>query len=167
MYIGSAQDVPMPTTQPGYTDITINSVIVEYRLNGGPWRPAIATDGAFDSSHEDFKFVPLLCQNATYLIEARAINSVGHVSSTASDTLTVSSTIPCRSVFLPTIMVNYGSGALQSGTRPGTEPIPSSRHFRHLTCLTHDRWRVRSEPRAGRKSVSDYLYTHCLERLHC
>jgi hypothetical protein len=113
-YTGSAQDIPVHTTHPDYVDVTINDVTVEYRVDGGPWHPAVPTDGSFDSFYEEFTFAPLLCQNATYLVEAHAVNSVGHASPIASDTLTVSSPTPCRMVYLPTVMRNYGTGGRAS-----------------------------------------------------
>lgn len=119
-YTGSAQDIPFHTTHPDYVDVTINDISVEYRVDGGPWHPATPADGAFDSPYEEFTFTPLFCQNGAYLVEARAINAVGHTSSTAGDTLTVSSTDACWYAYLPLVMRNYGAGS-----QAATELIPA------------------------------------------
>ncbi len=111
-YTGTAEDIPLHTTNSDYADITVNHVRVEYRINGGSWYSATATDGAFDSYQEAYTFAPLLCQNGTYQIDARAINSVGHISPFVSDTLTVSSSNPCLKAYLPTVMNNYQGGTL-------------------------------------------------------
>jgi hypothetical protein len=122
-YIGMAEDIPLHTTNSNYVDITINRVRVEYRVNGGSWYSAVASDGAFDSYLEAYTFAPLLCQNGTYQIDARAINSVGHISSVVSDILTVASSTPCRKTYLPVAMKNYQSGmALANPASTAAQP---------------------------------------------
>jgi hypothetical protein len=119
-YIGVAEDVPLHTTNSNYADVSINHVRVEYRINNGPWYSATSADGAFDSYYEAYTFAPLLCQNGTYQIDARAINSVDHISSIASDTLTVASSTPCSKTYLPIMMKSYQSGMALANPAPAT-----------------------------------------------
>lgn len=119
-YTGIAEDIPLHTANSNYVDVTVNHVRVEYRLNSGSWYSATATDGAFDSYHESYTFAPLLCQNAVYQIDARTINSVGHVSPIVNDTLTVSSSNPCRKIYLPMLMNNNQSGTSLTNLDPTT-----------------------------------------------
>jgi hypothetical protein len=124
-YTGVAEDIPLHTTNSNYVDVTINHVRIEYRINSGSWYSATATDGAFDSYHEAYTFAPLLCQNGAYRIDARAVNSVGHISSIVSDTLTVSSSNPCRKIYLPVVMNNYQSGtSLANPASTAAQPSP-------------------------------------------
>lgn len=130
-YTGSAEDFPFPSGnptptfwRPSYDDATINDVSVEYRVNGGPWQSATPADGAFDSPYEEFTFTPLLCENATYLIEARAVNAVGHTSDIANDTLTVSSTEVCEYKYLPVAIRDQGTRAAGPSPSP-TPPVCS------------------------------------------
>jgi hypothetical protein len=96
-YTGNAQEVPYPNSNPypwgGHprNDISINTIkSVQYRVNGGPWQPATATDGAFDEPEEPFTFKAFLPRPGTYLIETRGVNSVGNVeTSYSSDSLTI------------------------------------------------------------------------------
>lgn len=52
---------------------------VEYKINGGAWQSASALDGAFDSSYEEFRIGQPVVEPGTYVVEARAIDSQGHV----------------------------------------------------------------------------------------
>lgn len=96
-YSGNAAVVPYPNNNPypwgnrPRSNISVNTIAsVQYRVNGGPWQPAKATDGAFDEAEESFNFTALLPWAGTYLIEARAINSVGNAeTSYSSDSLSV------------------------------------------------------------------------------
>ncbi len=88
-YTGSSKDTPYPS--PTHTAVTINSVRVEWRVDGGAWQNASASDGSFDSDSESFSFTPASpLALGTHLFEVRAINSVGNISSLASDSLTIS-----------------------------------------------------------------------------
>jgi hypothetical protein len=54
-YAGSVRDVPVVSAR--RPDATINRIIgVEYRLNGGDWRPTWPADGQFDAIEEGFTF---------------------------------------------------------------------------------------------------------------
>lgn len=53
---------------------------VEYRINGGPWQAAAASDGAFNSDYEAF-YIPFDTAGldvGTYRLEARAIDAEGN-----------------------------------------------------------------------------------------
>ncbi|OGC50354.1 hypothetical protein A2716_04065 [candidate division WWE3 bacterium RIFCSPHIGHO2_01_FULL_40_23] len=79
-----------PTYTGSASDSAMNVVKVEYRINGGSWVQAIASDGSFDESNEDFTFTPTL-SSGTYTFETRATDQAGNVeTSFASDTLTIS-----------------------------------------------------------------------------
>lgn len=112
-YTGTAQVVPYPNSNPypwgdrPRNDISVNTIAsVQYRVNGGSWKSTIPADGAFDEAEESFTFTPLLLWAGTYLIETRAINSVGNAeTSYGSDTLIISSDwIPSDFVFLPLVL---------------------------------------------------------------
>jgi len=78
---------------------------VEYRLDGGEWQSAQATDGAFDSDTEAFSItMDIATLNAgDHLLEARAVDSQGNVDTTpAALTLTVQSAQ--YHVFLPLVL---------------------------------------------------------------
>ena len=75
---------------------------VEYRINGGPWQPASAQDGAFDSGYEPFTLSTGSLEAGTYLIEARASDSEGNTEvNFASQEFRVAYTI-----FLPVVLDN-------------------------------------------------------------
>lgn len=81
-YSGIATVQPYPNSNPfgSRNDVTINTVVgVEYRVNGGAWNPAIATDGAFDEAQEEYTFSFSTTGQGSYLVEARAVNSVGNL----------------------------------------------------------------------------------------
>lgn len=84
---GTTEDIPFPAALPTFTDETINRIAgVDYRINGGTWLHASASDGTFDSALENFVFEPLLCHNGVYSIDIRAFNSVGNYSSIMNHT---------------------------------------------------------------------------------
>lgn len=112
-YTGNTQVVPYPNSNPypwgGHprNDISVNTIAaVQYRVNGGAWQAASATDGAFDEAEESFTFTACLPRPGTYLIEVRAANSVGNAeSSYSSDTLTVPpEAAPTGLAFLPLVL---------------------------------------------------------------
>lgn len=110
-YSGSAQDTPYPS--PTHTPTTINAVRVEWRVDGGSWQAAQATDGAFDSDAENFTFTPPSFLSAgTHLFEARTINSVGNISTLAQDTLTITVT----SSFTLTVSVRGSANGTVTGS---------------------------------------------------
>ncbi len=83
-FLGSATIPALPNENLyGYTcDINIVPVKkVDYRLDGGSWRAATASDGAFDSGEEGFRFAPTLGAG-NHTIEARAGDSLGRLDAT-------------------------------------------------------------------------------------
>lgn len=65
-------------------------VQVQYRVDGGDWERAEATDGAFDSDYEPFVLPLARLEPGVHLIEARAIDGAGNVETTwASRQVTV------------------------------------------------------------------------------
>jgi hypothetical protein len=85
---GSAEIIPYPSPSRG--SVTINTLTaVRVRLNGGEWRPAAATDGAFDGTVDGFQFTAVL-PPGHYTLEFAAEDAAGNVSSPlASEILTV------------------------------------------------------------------------------
>jgi len=54
---------------------------VEYRINGGEWAEATASDGAFDDKEEDFA-LNVEVASESYTVEVRAVDSGGNIDST-------------------------------------------------------------------------------------
>jgi hypothetical protein len=71
--------------------ITINKIAtVQYRINSGSWISANSSDGAFDSTSEEYTFTTASLADGTYTFEARAVHTAGAAdSSPASDVLTI------------------------------------------------------------------------------
>ena len=70
-------------------DITVNTIgSVEYRIDGGTWTAAEASDGLFDDHGEAFTFTTPALSETLHIIETRAINVVSNAETTyAVDTL--------------------------------------------------------------------------------
>ena len=80
---GLAVDVPYDSST--RTDVTINKIsAVKFRVDGGSWADASATDGAFDEDTEDYTFTTAPLGMGTHLIEAQAFSTSGNSSSIAS-----------------------------------------------------------------------------------
>lgn len=72
---GIARDVAFPSAS--LPAVSLNPIrAVEYRVDGGPWMTASPTDGAFDGVREPFS-AELPLYDGSYLLEVRAINSIG------------------------------------------------------------------------------------------
>jgi hypothetical protein len=79
--MGSGKAQIIPYASPNRTSVTINTLTgVGYRLNGGKWQPALATDGAFDEPAENYSFVSVPLEPGLYLMEIAAFDSVNNVS---------------------------------------------------------------------------------------
>lgn len=79
---GVTRDVPFPSAF--QTDVTLHTVsAVEFRVDAGPWLPAVPADGAFDSAHEAFS-AELPVYDGSYNVEVRARNSAGTTSELAA-----------------------------------------------------------------------------------
>jgi hypothetical protein len=76
---GAAQIIPYPS--PNRASVTINTLIgIKYRINGGKWQPALATDGAFDEPTEDYGFASVALEPGLHLVEIAAFDSANNVS---------------------------------------------------------------------------------------
>ena len=96
-YVGVANDPPYPS--PTDNSVTINRITsVEWRVDGGTWQPAAATDGAFNADVENFHFTASTLAPGSHTFQVRATNSVGNLSALASDILTISPTLPVVTV---------------------------------------------------------------------
>ena len=96
-YTGSAQDVPY--NSPTSLDVTINHLTgVEYQVDGGLWLDAVAQDGSWDETTEDYLVLTTTLDLGTHTVQLRAVNRVGNTSLLESDTFTI---IP--SVYLPIV----------------------------------------------------------------
>jgi hypothetical protein len=76
--------------------IDTNSPItsVEYRVDGGGWIAAEATDGTFNELSENFIFTIAELDDGEHLVEVRTTDAAGNVSPMASDAFTVDTTPP-------------------------------------------------------------------------
>jgi hypothetical protein len=94
-YTGNATDLPYDS--PNLNDVTINTISkVEYRVDGGGWIGASASDGTFNSDNENFSFTTASLGDGAHTVEARALNSRGNYSAIASDSVTISSLVDLR-----------------------------------------------------------------------
>jgi hypothetical protein len=76
-------------------------VNVQYRMDGGLWRPAQARDGAFDSGDEPFTLAIDPLPVGTHLIEARATDVNGK---TEVNFASQQVTVKMYTTFLPIII---------------------------------------------------------------
>ena len=103
-YAGSTKEIPYPNNNPknlfGQISVTVNTIAkLECRVDGGAWRNATSTDGAFDEPEEDFVFTLSSLSSGTHSVEVRAVNSVGNVETPyGSDSVTVDLTFPSTSI---------------------------------------------------------------------
>lgn len=75
---------------------------VQYRVDGGAWRPADPQDGAFDSGYEPF-ILPLDSLDAgTHLVEARAIDAAGNSEVNFASRLV--GVVGAHTIFLPMVV---------------------------------------------------------------
>lgn len=107
---------PNPTTngKPTYTGLATSDPAegatvarVEYRVDGGQWQGATASDGAFDETIEGFTFTPEALAPGPHTFEVRAIDSNGkEESSYGGDLLGIIEGSPTYIVALPIIISN-------------------------------------------------------------
>jgi len=74
-----------------------NISAVEYRVDDGSWAAATASDGAFDSSSEDYTFTTAALSEAEHTVYVRATDSAGNTTAEAdyaSDSFTVQTAPP-------------------------------------------------------------------------
>lgn len=83
-FLGKATSPSLPNENPFWYTCDINIVPVkkvDFRLDGGSWRAATASDGAFNSSEEGFRFA-LTLGAGNHTIDARAADSLGRLDPT-------------------------------------------------------------------------------------
>jgi hypothetical protein len=69
----------METGSNASTNISISKILlVEWRMNGGPWQDATPSDGSFNSSTENFTFTTPALRNGGILVETRARDNFGN-----------------------------------------------------------------------------------------
>jgi hypothetical protein len=96
-YTGSAQDVPL--VSPTSNDVTINHIMaVQYRVDSGTWLPALASDGAWDETSEDYLFTTAPLAPGPHTVDIRSINRVSNPSLLQTDSFAI---IPAA--FLPLV----------------------------------------------------------------
>lgn len=101
---------PDPTTDstPTYTGLAaaVSGTVaaVEFRVDGGSWQPAQATDGQLDEPTETFSFTTTPLASGFHTIEVRTLDSEGQMAdATSTDTLEVLET---HTVYLPAVLSN-------------------------------------------------------------
>jgi hypothetical protein len=107
---------PDPTTDdtPTYTGLATADLAggatvarVEYRVDGGQWQEATASDGAFDEAIEGFTFTPEPLAPGLHTFEAQAVDSNGKAeSSYGGRTLGIVEGPETYTIVLPLIMAN-------------------------------------------------------------
>jgi len=124
VYLPDPTNDNTPTYTGTATDTLGTDVInVEYRVDGGTWSAATATDGTFNSQSEGFTFTPTL-SDGSRTIETRATDRAGNVETTyGSDTLFIDTVKPDTSDDAPSgwqtsafsVTLNPSDPALSSG----------------------------------------------------
>ena len=116
-FTGTASSTPMKRQTGTYVDadVTINRIdLVEWRINGSAWQNATASDGAFNSSSENFTFATPLLRNGPYVVESRARDNFGNVTANyPRQSVTASGSGATNNVPMPALNVapNLGSVA--------------------------------------------------------
>lgn len=121
---GAASERPLLNewNSSSYGDVSINTISsVEYRLDGGAWMLAAASDGLFNSADESFSITLPQLSPGTHTVEARAVNSIGN-----TELLPASTVVTITSGFV---------GGQPSGTSSGAQALkaefiaaPENRH---------------------------------------
>ncbi len=101
---------PNPTTDntPTYSGIAavMDGIVatVEFRIDGGNWQPAEASDGHFDAGVETFVFTTFALAPGLHIIEVRTTDSAGKIADPCcGDTLEILET---HTVYLPSVVHN-------------------------------------------------------------
>ncbi len=78
-FTGIATDIPCAS--PMRAAVTINKIsAVKYRIDGGEWIDASASDGSFNGDVEDYTFTTTSLEAGEHLIETQAYSTSGNVS---------------------------------------------------------------------------------------
>jgi hypothetical protein len=81
-FTGTATDVPC--FSPVRPNVTINKIsAVKYRIDGGTWTDASASDGSFNEDSEDYTFTTQPLEAGEHLIETQAYSTSGNTSTVA------------------------------------------------------------------------------------
>jgi len=127
-YNGSATVMPYPNNNPQSSNsgnsVTINTISnVQYRVDGGTWTNAQATNGSFNGPVENFTFTTSSLAPGQHTIEARAINSVGNIDPTpSSDTVTITTSSPPNTPSQPSGPTTGTTGVQYTYTTSTTDP---------------------------------------------
>ncbi len=86
---GTTNIVPYPS--PSHTSVTINTLTgVQYRFNEGDWQQAVAEDGGFNSTVENYHFTAASLLPGRHTLAVAALDSAGNVSQGyATETITI------------------------------------------------------------------------------
>ncbi len=116
---GTAQDQPYA---PASGDsMTVNNITnVQYRVDGGAWQNATASDGAFNQVTEGFTFSVTLALG-THTIDVQATNRVNHVSAVNSVSVTIA-----NPTATPTATATRTATALPTATATATLVPPTA-----------------------------------------
>ena len=90
-------DNSTPTLSGTATDASSAVTAVEFRVDGGAWTAATASDGAFDGLSEDYTFTTDSLADGEHTVEVRATDAVGNTTAEvdyASDTFTIQPVSP-------------------------------------------------------------------------
>lgn len=132
-YAGTATDIPWDSST--HADTSINEItLVQFRVDGGAWSNATASDGTFDEYSESFSVTTAALAAGTHTVEIQACNSVGNCA-WWTDTINVSGGSACYTLTANINPSNGGSanqnpapncGAqYNSGTAVALTPNPS------------------------------------------
>ena len=101
-YYGNASEVPLKNLNPAGAgnDVTLNKLTkVEWRIDGGSWGLATATDGTFNSAVEGYKFALSSLTEGSHKVEVKATNNRGNVEpEPANETFLVDLSAPSSQV---------------------------------------------------------------------
>ncbi len=116
-YTGSASVGYYPNQSYPGADCTVNRIAnVQYRVDGGSWQNATATDGTFDGGTEAYTFTTSALSAGTHTIEVRAVDTAGNVTGTPypSDSITIASShsVTVTAGADPTTVASGGSVSL-------------------------------------------------------
>ena len=98
---------------------------MEYRVDGGEWSAALATDGSFDSPGEDFYFTTAPLADGSHTVQARAADAAGNISAPAADTFAIDTTAPSLSLEPPPGYINTATIVLHGTAADAISPIAS------------------------------------------
>jgi hypothetical protein len=114
-----------PTLSGTATDATSPITSVEYRVDGGDWITAEASNGTFDELSEDFIFTMAELGDGEHLVQVRATDTAENASLSASYTFTVDTTLPSLTLNPFLNYTNDNTPTLSGTATDATSPITS------------------------------------------